>query len=157
MTPERVKEPYDWASILRLITTAFAGMEGRIDPPSSMHRLTAEDVARQAEEGEVWVIGEPAFACVFLTPKADALYLGKIAVETARRNQGHARALIRTAGTRARALGLPALELQSRVELVENHAAFAALGFRQVAMTAHPGFSNPTSITFRKVLKATDE
>ena len=153
MTPHRATAPYDWSSLLRLISTAFAGMEGRIDPPSSMHRLTVEDIARQAEEGEVWVIGEPAFACIFLTPKTDVLYLGKIAVATAERNQGHARALIAVAADRARALGLPALELQSRVELIENHAAFAALGFHQVAMTAHEGHDRPTSITFRKTLK----
>jgi predicted N-acetyltransferase YhbS len=157
MTPHRATEPCDWASILRLITTAFAGMEGRIDPPSSMHRLTVEDVARQAVEGEVWVIGDPAFACVFLTPRPGALYLGKIAVASAHRNQGHARALIRVAAARARARGLSVIELQSRVELVENHAAFAALGFQQVAMTAHPGYDSPTSITFRKTLKATND
>jgi predicted N-acetyltransferase YhbS len=150
MTPHRAMEPYDWAAILRLITTAFAGMEGRIDPPSSLNRLTVADIARQAREGEIWVIGEPAFACIFLTPRKDALYLGKIAVATAHRNQGHSRALIKAAAVRAVALGLPALELQSRVELVENHAAFAALGFQQVAMTTHPGYDSPTSITFRK-------
>ncbi len=150
MIPHRATEPYDWASILRLITTAFAGMEGRIDPPSSMHGLTVEDVARQAAEAEVWVIGDPAHACIFMTPKTDVLYLGKIAVDSAHRNAGLARALIAKAEERARALGLPQLELQSRVELVENHAAFAALGFVQVGMTAHPGYDSPTSITFRK-------
>jgi N-acetylglutamate synthase-like GNAT family acetyltransferase len=152
MIPVRATAPYDWASILRLITAAFSGMEGRIDPPSSMHDLTVADIARQAESGEVWVIGEPAIACIFLTPKTDALYLGKIAVAMAHRHEGHARALIGTAEQRARTLGLSALELQSRVELIENHAAFAALGFQQVGMTTHPGFDQPTSITFRKKL-----
>lgn len=148
--PYRARAPFDWAAVLRLIQTAFAGMEGRIDPPSSMHSLTAADIARQAEGAEVWVIGSPPVACIFMTPREDCLYLGKIAVDSAHRNQGLARALIHQAEARARALGLPALELQSRVELVENHAAFAALGFQQVGMTAHPGFDRPTSITFRR-------
>ncbi len=152
MMPKRATAPYDWASLLRLITTAFAGMEGRIDPPSSIERLTVEDIARQAETGEIWVIGAPAFACIFLTRRPGCLYLGKIAVATAQRNRGHTRALINVAERRARALGLPVLELQSRVELIENHAAFAALGFQQVALTAHEGFDRPTAITFRKVL-----
>ena len=149
--PYRALEPFDWGAVLRLIQTAFAGMEGRIDPPSSMHKLTADIIAAQAEAGsEIWVIGTPPVACIFMTPKVDCLHLGKIAVDYAHRNQGLARALIEKAETRARVLGLPVLELQSRVELVENHAAFAALGFQQVAMTAHPGFDRPTSITFRR-------
>jgi predicted N-acetyltransferase YhbS len=152
MMPYRATEPYDWASLLRLIRTAFSGMEGRIDPPSSIHKLTVADIALQSKKGEIWVIGIPAIACVFLTPMPHALYLGKIAVATACRNQGHARALIRAAEARAQALGLPALELQSRVELIENHAAFAALGFQQVALTTHEGFDRPTAITFRKAL-----
>ena len=150
MTPYRATDPYDWAAILRLISTAFASMEGRIDPPSSMTSLTAEAIARQAQEGEVWVIGHPPVACMFLTPKGAALYLGRIAVASANRNQGLARALIEAAGRRARERGFKALELQSRVELIENHAVFAALGFSQVGMTAHPGFDRPTAITFRK-------
>jgi hypothetical protein len=51
---------------------------------------------------------------------------------------------------RARALGFPTLELQSRVELVENHAAFTAMGFTQTEATAHAGYGRPTSLTFRK-------
>jgi predicted N-acetyltransferase YhbS len=148
--PYRAMAPFDWAAILRLIQTAFAGMEGRIDPPSSMHKLTADNIAAQAEGSEVWVIGEPPVACIFMTPRQDCLYLGKIAVDSGHRNQGLARALIDMAEVRARALNLPALELQSRVELVENHAAFAALGFQQVGMTTHPGFDRPTSLTFRR-------
>ncbi len=80
MTPHRALAPYDWPALLALIRAEFSGMEGRIDPPSSMHRLTAETIAEQATKAEVWVIGTPPRACVFLTPKADALYIGKLAV-----------------------------------------------------------------------------
>jgi hypothetical protein len=44
------------------------------------------------------------------------------------------------------------LELQTRVELEENHAAFRAMGFAEAGRTAHPGYDRPTSITFRKDL-----
>lgn len=37
--------------------------------------------------------------------------------------------------------------------LVENHEAFAALGFAKVAQSAHPGFDRPTSITMRKPVR----
>lgn len=139
-------------AVLALIRTTFAYMEGRIDPPSSMHRLTLAELEVQAETAEVWVIEESGrvVACVMLTPKAGALYLGKLAVAVTHRGRGLARRLVALAEERARALGLPAVELQSRVELTENHSAFAALGFRVAAETAHPGFDRPTSLTFVK-------
>ena len=154
MTPVRASGAYDWAAVLRLIRAAFADMDGRIDPPSSMHALTALAIAAQAEAGEVWVIeaaGVPV-ACLFLTVKPASLYLGKLAVAEAWRGRGLARRLVETAEARARAIGLPALELQTRVELTENHAAFRAMGFTQTAATAHDGYDRPTSLTFRKPL-----
>jgi len=152
--PHRLRPTDDAHAVLALIRAAFADMDGRIDPPSSMHRLTPEDIARQAAEGEVWLIGPTTApdACVFLTPKPDALYIGKLAVSPSARRRGHARRLIDMAASRARALGLPALELQTRVELSENHETFQSLGFVQTGATAHPGFDRPTSLTFTKSL-----
>lgn len=152
MTPHRAENPYDWAALLALIRQAFAGMEGRIDPPSSMHALTESAIAEQAAAGEVWVIGAPPLACVFLTPKPGRLYIGKLAVAEAQRGRGLGRRLIDLAEVRARAMGLPLLELQTRVELVENHAAFAAMGFAKMGETAHPGHVRPTSLTFTRAV-----
>lgn len=155
MTPIRATAPYDWQALMRLIQTNFAYMEGRIDPPSSMHRLTASEIARRSETGEIWVIEEERHpvACVFLTPRQGALYIGKLTVATSHRGRGLARLLVETAQARAQALGLRLLELQSRIELVENHAAFASMGFELAGETAHPGFDRPTSLTFRKQLQ----
>jgi ribosomal protein S18 acetylase RimI-like enzyme len=152
MTPYRAEGPHDWAALLALIRAAFAGMEGRIDPPSSMHALTEAGIADQAATGEVWAISAPPVACVFLTARPGRLYIGKLAVAEAQRGQGFARRLVDQAEARARALGLPVLELQTRVELVENHAAFAAMGFVKVGETAHPGFARPTSFTFQRAV-----
>ena len=68
MTPTLATDPSLWPAVLRLLQEAFAYMEGRIDPPSSLRDLTPEALTRQAEVGEIWVIGAP-LACVFLTPK----------------------------------------------------------------------------------------
>ncbi len=154
MTPLLAAEPYDWAGLLALIRRAFAGMEGRIDPPSSLHRLTAEGIAEQARTGEVWVLGDPPLACMFLTVKPGRLYLGKLAVEPSRQGQGCARTLISWAEARCAALGLPVLELETRVELVENQQVFRRLGFAETGRKAHPGFDRPTSITFAKPIGA---
>ena len=150
MTPYRLPPEADFGPVLRLIRAAFAGMEGRIDPPSSMHGLSEAALAAMAQAGEVWVIGVPVVAAVVLTPQAGHLYLGKLAVDAEWRGRGLARSLVDLASARAAERGLPAVQLQTRVELVENHATFAALGFVEVARTAHAGYDRPTSVTFRK-------
>lgn len=134
--------------ILALIRCAFAAHDGRIDPPSSMHRMRVEDVERQIREGEVWAIEQAA--CLFLTPQADALYLSKLAVVPDARGKGYARRLIDQAEVRAQSLGKPRLRLQTRVELTENHTAFRALGFVEVGDSTHPGFDRPTSLIFER-------
>lgn len=138
--------------VLSLIHAAFAGMEGRIDPPSSVHRLSPAVLSEHARQGELWVIGTPPIACIQLTPRGEAMHMTKLAVAAQTRGHGLARRLVELAEERARLHALPALELQSRIELVEVHAVFAALGFVEVARTAHPGHARPTSITFRKEL-----
>ena len=136
--------------VLALIRRSFAYMEGRIDPPSSVHRLTLitmQDHCRKG--GEIWVTGTAPAACMFLTPRADCLYLGKLAVDQNHRGTGLARQMVAAAASRARDFGLPALELQTRVELVENHRAFAKLGFVKTAEGSHPGYTRVTDITMR--------
>lgn len=137
------------ASALTLIRGAFAYMDGIIDPPSSMRHLTTDTLG---EGGEVWAIGDPMAACVILKPKSDMLQIGKLAVRDDMRRRGLAAALAAQAEARAGELGLEALELQSRVELTDNHRAFERLGFVKTGETAHPGYDRATSITMRKTL-----
>ncbi len=94
----------------------------------------------------------PPLACVVMTPKAEVLYVGKLAVASAERNKGLARLLLDQAEVRARALGLSWIELQTRIELEANHRTFAAMGFIETERTAHPGYNRPTSITFRRAV-----
>jgi ribosomal protein S18 acetylase RimI-like enzyme len=140
----------DLPAVLALIRAEFAYMDGVIDPPSSMYALTLAKLMDLAATSEIWVIGQPPQACVILTPKPPALYLGKLAVAAPARGRGLARALVDLACARAAALGLAHVELSTRVELVANQAAFAAMGFVEVARTAHPGFDRPTAIVYHK-------
>lgn len=152
MTPYQCLDPFDWPALLSLLQAEFAFMEGRINPPSSLAALTPDALATLSRTAEVWAIGTPPIACVLLTPRPPALYLGKLAVASSHRRKGLARALVDLAETRARALGLAVLELQTRVELFENQATFRALGFVETGRTAHPGYDRPTSVTFRRAL-----
>ncbi len=151
MTPRQIG-PDDpaLAEVLRLIQNEFAYMDGVIDPPSSMHRLTLDALRDQAATGEVWAIGIPPCACVVFTLRAHALYIGKLVVRADSRRRGLARALIGLAAGRARHHHRPLLELQTRVELAANQAAFEAMGFVRVAATAHQGYDRPTSYTYQK-------
>ena len=136
--------------ILSLIQRSYAYMAHRIDPPSSMHRLSIEDIDKQCAANEVWSIGEPPRACVFLSERADCLYVGKLAVDESFRGQGYARALIDLAEARARSKGVSALLLETRVELQENHDTFRRLGFVKCGEGAHEGYDRPTYLIMRK-------
>lgn len=136
--------------VLSLMQSAFAYMDGVIDPPSSIHALTLEGLTQSPSE--VWAMGTPPIAAMVLTPKRDALYLGKLAVTDDSRGKGLARVMVDAALARARALGLGAVELQIRIELTRNQTVFAAMGFAEVVRTAHPGYDRPTSITYRRAV-----
>jgi len=140
------------APILTLIQTAFAYMDNVVSPPSSMHRLDHAAMQNHARNDELWSIGPPLAACAVFQVKDHALYIGKLSVAAPYLGQGLARQLVEHAALRAKALMLPVLELQTRIELTHNHAAFTAMGFREVGRTSHAGYTAPTSITFRKDL-----
>ncbi|QRM53748.1 GNAT family N-acetyltransferase [Sinorhizobium sp. BG8] len=143
-----------WDDLLEMILASFAYMEGRIDPPSSALRLTPANLAEKAAREIAYVAleGHQILACVFLRPEADCLYIGKLAVAPDVQGRGIGRQLVAVAEEVARATRLPALRLETRIELVENHAAFAALGFVRTAENAHPGFSRATSVEMRKAI-----
>lgn len=138
----------------RLLAQAFAHMEGRVDPPSSMTRLDAQGVESRLgmEDLVVARAGDRIVGCLFARVTGDSYHLGKIAVVQAMRQKGVARAMVEAAADHATALGLRTLTLQSRIELTENHAAFNAMGFRQTGTYTHPGYDEPTSLVFTRPL-----
>lgn len=137
-----------------LLMESFAFMEGRIDPPSSLHNLDAAGLALKAKD-EVLLLahsGDVLVGCVYLKPQKDCLYLGKMAVAIQARGQGVARRFVDWAEDEAKVRALPCLRLETRIELVENHAIFCALGFVETARTAHEGFDQTTGVVFEKAL-----
>lgn len=144
----------DWAGLMALLHEAFAYMEGRIDPPSSLHRFTPATVAGKARKEALFLAldGDKLVGCVFARRQGDALYVGKLAVRGSRQGGGVGRRLMDAAEAFARESRLAYLELETRIELVENHATFGAMGFVKTAESSHPGYGRPTSITMRKQL-----
>ena len=151
----RIPADFDrWNDVLALIMDAFAAMDGVIDPPSSAHLLTADTLRDKArrETGFVAFNGDKIVGCVFALEKGTEYYVGKLAVAPACQGQGIGRRLMQAVEDLARSRGKAAVELQTRIELTGNHAAFARFGFHETERTAHEGYLKPTSITLRKVL-----
>jgi ribosomal protein S18 acetylase RimI-like enzyme len=141
----------DWERVRSFILDAFAYMETQINPPSSALRLTPQSMKADAETGALLLAkrDNELVGCVFAQVKDDALYIGKLAVRAGLQGAGIGRKLVEAARDEARSRGLKMLELQTRIELTENQAMFARMGFVKTAETAHPRFDRPTSITMR--------
>ncbi len=140
----------DWHALRALIAEAFAFMEGRIDPPSSLTRMDAASLKAKAAVETLLLAREDGrlVGCLFVEDKGDRLYLSKLAVAPGMQRRGVGRALVGAAERIAG--GTRALTLQTRIELEENHRAFARMGFVWTGETAHPGFDRPTSVTMTK-------
>lgn len=141
-----------WPQLLGLLRESFAYMDARIDPPSSLARMGVDELVAKAAAETLIVASDDRglIGCAFAAVRVDCIYVGKVAVVPHARGKGVARALLAAAEDLARLHGRPHLELQTRIELVENHDTFRALGFEKVAETAHPGYDRPTSITMRR-------
>lgn len=142
----------DWSALEGLIRTAFEPEMGRVDPPPSGAIVTAAELRTKALNELFFVVQNPLCACVFARESSDALYVGKLAVAPIAQGKGLGRALIGAVEKRGRELGLSKLNLEARLELVENHRFFKALGFDLVTASRHPGYSRPTSLLFEKRL-----
>ena len=143
-----------WDELLALITRAFAYMDGVIDPPSSAHLLTPETLSEKARRETAFLATENGriVGCAFAQERKHDFYVGKLAVDPEFQGRGLGGRLMQAVEELARRRGRKAIELQTRIELAGNHAAFARLGFRETGRTAHDGYDRPTSITLRKEL-----
>lgn len=146
----------DWSGLLELLQSSFAFMTGRIDPPSSLQQLDAAGLRDKAVEETLILAVEDdvTVGCAYAKHAGPGLYVGKVAVHENWRGRGVARQLIGAVEDLARDKGYQYLELQARIELIENHRTFAALGFEKTAETSHPGYSKATSITMRKPIES---
>lgn len=142
----------DWPNLFKLLQESFAYMDDRIDPPSSFHQLDVNSLEHKAKE-ENFIIATRAnqlVGCAFFKPLDQVMYVGKVAVLSECRHQGLARIMFSKVEKLAQANNFKFLELETRVELTENHQAFASMGFQKTGESAHKGYARPTSITMRK-------
>ena len=144
----------DWSSLLALLHEAFKYMDGRIDPPSSLHRLTTNTISLKAQRESLFLAkySEELVGCVFAAPQAGSLYVGKLAVHPDHQRKGIGRCLMDVVERYAISQGVKVLELNSRIELTENHNTFKSMGYVVTAEHSHEGYDRPTFISMRKEL-----
>lgn len=149
----RLLTPSDAGAAAELIRMAFAAQARPTAPPSSALRETAESVeAKLAAGGGVglFVNGE-LVALALWQADDDALMVGRVCALPGARGRGFARALIDACEAAARARGARRLRLRTRLQLPENEALFAHLGFARVRTeAAHAGFDAPTVAVLEK-------
>ena len=142
----------DFVSLLALLHRSFAYMDGRIDPPSSLHKLDVDAMHEKARDETLLTAmdGEKLVGCLFVARNAGTLYLGKLAVDESARGNGVARQLIDVANLIGKQWSCKTIELEVRLELTENQSFFTHLGFDKVGESSHEGYTQPTSYRYRR-------
>lgn len=144
----------DCAAVADLIIKAFQAQPIPLDPPPSALGETAESVKSHLTLGggavalaDGWIIGS-----VLWEPRDGGLWVERLAVNTAWRRKGIARALIAAAEAAAGAGRFGRIHLGTRLALSGNRTLFARCGFVETTLHAHPGYAAPTWVAMEKRL-----
>lgn len=140
--------PHDAATLLRLIQTAFGEYQGRLDPPSGAHAETERSIVNLLEREHAVLAGvsTEALGCVFYHHAPDETYLHRLAVLPAARRMSLGRALMNYVEARARDAGVARVRLGVRLQLPENQAYYARMGYTVLRYGTHTGYTQPTFV-----------
>ena len=103
----------EWQELHTLLTQAYAYMDQRVNPPTSMHRLNVDGLKAKADE-ETLILAkddERILGCLFAKPEIDHLYVGKLAVANAAQGKGIGKHLLSFAEQVAKQHNLSRLKL----------------------------------------------
>jgi GNAT superfamily N-acetyltransferase len=144
----------DIPAALAVLHTAFEEYQGRLDPPSRVHRETVESLAGAMAAGRLILaeLDATLVGCVLYHAELDHIYFGRLAVLPAYRRRGVAGVLIAYVEQRGRELNLPCVRLGVRVGLPELRDRYQRLGYRQVEARQHEGYAEPTYLIMEKPL-----
>lgn len=140
----------DVTAIRAVVEAAYSGYVPRIGrPPAPM----TADYETLVAAGDVWVGDADGRIVGVLVIRAsgDALELENVAVDPAAQGLGHGRTLVGFAESRARELGLEAVELYTNEAMVENVQLYPRLGFVETERRVEDGYRR---VYFRKTLDA---
>jgi ribosomal protein S18 acetylase RimI-like enzyme len=132
--------PAQIALVHRIMLEAFAEYAEVLQPPSSSHLESIDDVTRAVAEGGAIIAWEdevPAASARYRR-RTGYLYVERVAVLPAYRRRGIATALMRFLERLARQLGYDSLQVGVRMSLSGNVALYEALGYRVLRLGPHP-------------------
>jgi L-lactate dehydrogenase (cytochrome) len=115
----------------------------KIDAEALSHKAVDETLILAFDDDELR-------GCTYAKDVGLGLYVGKVAVHEHWR--GIARQLLAAAEDLGRREGNEFLELQARIDLIENHRTLTALGLEKTGESSYPSYCKPTSITMRKLI-----
>jgi ribosomal protein S18 acetylase RimI-like enzyme len=141
-------------AVLAAILAAFGQYRGTLVPESSAFKETPDTVRATMARGGAVIVERDGrlLGTTLYQPEDDSLYIGRLAVLPEARRTGVAVLLVQAVEAIARAQGIPRLTLGVRLALADNIRLFTRLGFRETGRTAHPGFTEPTSMDMEKRL-----
>ncbi|HEY8597911.1 MAG TPA: GNAT family N-acetyltransferase [Thermomicrobiales bacterium] len=140
MTTVTLATVADALLVHRIMIAAFEEYRGVLEPPSSTHQETVEDVRRAFDTGGAvlaWISDEAVGSARF-QPRPDYLYVGRVSTLPKWRGRGIASALMTFLEGHARTLGLPEIRVEVRLSLPSNVALYRRLGFHTVSEQPHP-------------------
>ena len=133
----RQATPADLPRVREVIAAAYAKYLTRMDrPPAPMLR----DYTGPAEQGLVWVVGDPVVGLVSLTPEPDSLLIENIAVHPDAQGAGLGRRLLEFAEQEAARHRLSQVSLYTNEVMTESQAVYARLGYREVRRATDHGY-----------------
>lgn len=145
----------DAETISEILHAAFQEYDGILNPPSGVHKETAESVRAKMQTGQ-WLLakyGDRAVGCVWCEPRDGFLYLGRLGVAPSIRGRGIGSALMDAVEARARAQSLTRVRLGVRVALADMRAVYERRGYAFVEAHTHEGFTEPTHVILEKALQ----
>lgn len=151
----RPATPDDAPTLLTIIQQAYAQYRDRLDPPSGALRESAAALAALLchESAVLAGAGPVAAGCVFYDQTGDELYMHRLAVIPAARQMSLGHALVSYVEARAREAGCVRVRLGVRLQLPENQAFYARLGYAVLGPDAHPGYTRPTFLHMAKSVR----
>ena len=124
----------------RIMIAAFEEYRGVLEPPSSTHDETVEEVRRAFDSGGAVIArldGEVVGSARF-QPRPGYLYVGRVSTLPAWRGRGVGAALMDFLLDHARALDLPEVRVEVRLSLPSSVALYRRLGFHTISEQPHP-------------------